>query len=116
MAMQRENGRVIKGLQCPTNICQYIDNCPAAGQILSKMGEYDAIIGFLVVLAAVLGPFGVAVYWVAVTRTKMKALEKDVDNLKTNVNNLSVRVNTHIDVMNILTQMGILKGGESINK
>lgn len=109
MAMQRENGRVIKGLQCPTNICQYIDNCPAAGQILSKMGEYDAIIGFL-------GPFGVAVYWVAVTRTKMKALEKDVDNLKTNVNNLSVRVNTHIDVMNILTQMGILKGGESINK
>jgi len=57
------------------------------------------IIGLIL---AILVPFGIAVYWVAVTRTKLNMQEKEIRDLKNDVKYLTTRVDAHISVMDIL--------------
>jgi len=95
-------------------------NCSTPKLAFIEMAVYDAIIGFLVVLAAILVPFAIAMHKFGQINNGMKTFERDVNDMKTDVrslttevSNLRIRVDTHMNVINILTQLGVLGGGES---
>ena len=56
----------------------------------------------LVMLATVFGLFGIAMYWVGVTRTKLNSLTADVKDLKKDVNDVTTRFNADLLARDLL--------------
>jgi hypothetical protein len=60
---------------------------------------------FIALLVAILVPFGIAVYWLAVTMTKLNRLESDVTELRRDVRNLDIRTESHILARRLVDEM-----------
>ncbi len=60
------------------------------------------IIGAGTGIATVFSLFGIAMYWLGVTRTKLNSLTADVKELKKDVNDVTTRFNADLLARNLL--------------
>jgi len=71
----------------------------------------DFLVG-IGVLVGILVPFGIAVGFAVRSKTQMDAMKEDIKELKSDVKDLTRRVDNHITTMDLMTRFGLLGSGK----